>query len=72
MSTKTKNKNTLCHDINEIEKTDWKQLREDFFKDCVITERNRGGTDFIKQIPKVNMHPHNVFEWFKTKISKYP
>lgn len=39
-----------------------KELREKFFKECV--------DNFEGQSPKVNLTPHNMFEWIKNNIYK--
>jgi len=43
--------------LTELE---WASLRDDFFMECVGSDE-----DGIF----VNMSPHNVFEWFKEKLS---
>lgn len=44
---------------------DWKELRNNFFNECTTeTPREESGK-------KVNMAPHNLFEWFKREISVY-
>lgn len=42
---------------------DWKELRESYFNECV--ESKEGET------PKVTIHPHNLFEWFKSETQEY-
>jgi hypothetical protein len=42
---------------------DWDGLRKDFFNDCTMKVYN---------IPTMDMHPHNVFEWFKKRIQSSP
>jgi hypothetical protein len=42
---------------------DWDKLREKYFEEC--TEKDNTG------IPRVNLHPHNLFEWFKRNISDH-
>lgn len=44
---------------------EWKQLRKDFFNECAV----RDSTDGINTI-KIDMAPHDVFEWFKKKLKK--
>jgi hypothetical protein len=46
----------------------WVNLREKFFKECVDNK------DYLEHgLPQsrlvINMHPHNVFEWFKASIT---
>jgi len=43
----------------------WKKLRIDYFDECVNNTPPLGSVT----IPKIDMHPHNLFEWFKTKIT---
>jgi len=43
----------------------WKELRIDYFNECVNNTPPLGSVT----IPKIDMHPHNLFEWFKTKIT---
>ena len=38
------------------------ELRDKFFKECT-TE-----TPLIRDLKKINMTPHNVFEWFQNNI----
>ena len=40
-------------------KPDYKQLREEYFNEHV---------DKAGDIPKIKTHPHNLFEWFKSKM----
>ncbi|MCK5343247.1 MAG: hypothetical protein KAR20_07575 [Candidatus Heimdallarchaeota archaeon] len=42
---------------------DWEQLRSKFFNECV----DSGG--YVKE-SKINMTPHNLFEWFKEELTK--
>jgi hypothetical protein len=44
---------------------DWAELRNNFFNECT-TETPRGGIG-----KKINMAPHDLFEWFKREISEY-
>jgi len=46
-------------------RVDWAKLRDKFFNECT-TETPR--EEFGK---KVNMSPHDLFEWFKREISEY-
>lgn len=44
---------------------DWKEIRNNFFSECTTeTPREESGK-------KVNMAPHDLFEWFKREISEY-
>jgi len=44
---------------------DWKEIRNNFFNECTTeTPREESGK-------KVNMAPHDLFEWFKREISEY-
>jgi hypothetical protein len=44
---------------------DWSELRNNFFNECTTeTPREKIGK-------KVNMAPHDLFEWFKREISEY-
>jgi hypothetical protein len=44
---------------------DWVELRNNFFNECTTeTPREEIGK-------KVNMAPHDLFEWFKREISEY-
>ena len=51
-----------------MKETDWTKLREQYFRDCthrpMPTSTNTGGT------LKINMAPHDLFEWFKKNINK--
>ena len=38
-----------------------KQIRQNFFDEC---------TSSYEGIPKISLHPHNLFEWFKPYLSK--
>jgi len=47
------------------DKIDWTALRVNFFKECTTeTPKNESGK-------KLNMSPHNLFEWFKLEINEY-
>lgn len=51
-----------CSDSPRI---DWVELRNNFFKECTTeTPREESGK-------KVNIAPHDLFEWFKREISEY-
>ena len=44
---------------------DWVELRNNFFNECTTeTPREESGK-------KVNMAPHDLFEWFKREICEY-
>ena len=44
---------------------DWVELRNNFFNECTTeTPREESGK-------KVNMAPHDLFEWFKREIFEY-
>jgi hypothetical protein len=44
---------------------DWDELRNNFFNECTTeTPREDSGK-------KVNIPPHDLFEWFKREISEY-
>jgi hypothetical protein len=47
----------------------WTELRDRFFKEC--TDRSEHYPEF-GDIPKVNMTPHNIFEWFKSSLIHQP
>lgn len=49
------------------EVVDWKKLREEFFKDNTRTREMGVTGDFA--MTDFNTLPHNVFEWFKNKLS---
>ena len=53
-----------CPVSAEIE-VDWKKLREKFFEECVIDSKIPQSN---KRIPKVDMAPHDLFEWFKREL----
>lgn len=38
----------------------WDKLRREYFEQC---------TDKIEGLPKINLSPHNLFEWFKNKLT---
>lgn len=49
----------------ELTVIDWKEMRNNFFNKCTTeTTREESGK-------KVNMAPHDLFEWFKREISEY-
>jgi hypothetical protein len=48
-------------------KIDWVKLREKFFDECTEENKDRG-TDTQTQIRRVNLLPHDLFEWFKRNI----
>ena len=39
-----------------------KELRDKFYKECV--DKSKG------QVPKINMHPHDLFKWFEKEIEE--
>jgi hypothetical protein len=41
--------------------TDWKKLRDEFFKECTDDSVNQ----WDQPIKKFNMMPHDVFRWFQ-------
>ena len=44
---------------------DWEEMRNNFFNECTTeTPRKESGK-------KVNMAPHDMFEWFKREITEY-
>lgn len=67
---KIKAYNNALEDIEELpneDKTniDWAELRKNFFTECTTeTSREESGK-------KVNIAPHDLFEWFKREISEY-
>ncbi len=42
----------------------WKKLRDKFFKECTTRCPDP------KSLKKVNLTPHNLFEWFKEEINR--
>ena len=53
--------------LKSIDETniDWDELRKNFFTECTTeTSREESGK-------KVNIAPHDLFEWFKREISEY-
>lgn len=44
-------------------KINWDKLRQEFFEECTIE------TPKENYLKKVNMSPHNLFEWFKNKLT---
>jgi hypothetical protein len=47
------------------QRIDWVEIRNNFFNECTTeTPREEIGK-------KVNMAPHDLFEWFKREISEY-
>ena len=47
---------------------DWQKLRNDFFTDCTESQE---GVDYwtgANTLKRVCLAPHDLFEWFKTKI----
>jgi hypothetical protein len=59
-------RNAVCDANNVSEQSmlrvDWEKLRDEFFKDC--TNYIGGGG----QLRKVNISPHDLFDWFKNKL----
>ena len=53
------------NDAKIEDKINWTKLREDFFKECT-TETPRKN-----ELKKINLTPHNLFEWFKGEIKEY-
>lgn len=41
-------------------KTNWDRIRKEFFEQC---------TDEVNGLRKVNLAPHNLFNWFKGKLT---
>jgi hypothetical protein len=49
---------------DEIEsKIDWKKIRNDYFNECTYRQ-----FPINKNSVKINMAPHDLFEWFKSKV----
>ena len=48
-----------------MKKIDWKEIRENYFKECTTITPSEPG------LKKVNMSAHNLFEWFKAEIEEY-
>lgn len=46
-------------------KINWKYLRDKFFKECTDHRPN------FKAVHKVNIAPHDLFEWFKGEVEEY-
>ncbi len=47
----------------QLDDINWGELRKEFFDECTtMTPREESGK-------KVNLAPHDMFEWFKRKIS---
>ena len=44
------------------DKIKWTKLRKDFFRDCTDHRPN------LKVLNKVNIAPHDLFEWFKKRV----
>jgi hypothetical protein len=53
-----------------MEKIDWKTLRDDFFRQCVEQRVVKENGYPVDHHIWVSMHPHNLFEWFKSNIEK--
>lgn len=43
----------------------WKELRDKYFKEC--TNFKKG----VDELCKVDMNPHNLFEWFKKEFASH-
>lgn len=52
-------------DAKTVSKINWKKLREDFYWNCTDHRPN------FKAVHKVNIAPHNLFEWFKGEVNRY-
>jgi hypothetical protein len=64
----------MSHEYNDLPTIDWKELREKYFKECVIMKDrpiiNELGIGGWEKKPVVNYAPHDLFEWFKRNIKK--
>ncbi len=47
--------------MRNVKNVNWKELRKEYFNEC---------TEKKLCIPRVNMHPHTLFEWFKRKLKQ--
>jgi len=48
-----------------------KELREKFFKECTDPVKYNGKhKQSVVQIPRINMAPHDLFEWFKPYLQE--
>ena len=63
MSEEKKKPTSLQYGV--IPRIDWDDLRNNFFNECT-TETPREEAE-----KKVNMAPHDLFEWFRREISEY-
>lgn len=43
---------------------DWNELRNEYFRECTVKDTS----DEITKI-KINITPHDLFEWFKKKLN---
>jgi hypothetical protein len=48
----------------------WQKLRDKFFDECTDEIRCES-TGTQTQMRKVNLSPHDLFEWFKHNIQKF-
>lgn len=51
--------------MRNVNNVNWNELRNEYFNECVNLPLYGSVTT-----PRVNMHPHTLFEWFKRKLKK--
>ena len=49
--------------IDPSKRIEWNELRENFFNENTDVEKGK--------LPKINITPHHLFEWFKKEINEY-
>lgn len=54
----------VAKDISKLFDTDWKSLRNKFFKECTQKDTVDG------QKVRIDYAPHDLFEWFKKELGK--
>jgi hypothetical protein len=57
------NDGMYCLLRNLESKIDWNKLREEYFNECTYRQ-----FPIEKNSVKINMAPHDLFEWFKSKV----
>ena len=58
-------------DVEGVSEVNWEKLRNDFFNDCTEID-NRYGNNIRKlgAIRRINMAPHDLFEWMQSKLNE--
>jgi len=65
--TKKNNRESYVENIVRRKNINWRKLRDKFFDECT-DETRHNSTTTQTQIRKINMTPHDLFEWFRRNI----